>query len=174
MPQVDTTALDSGGVPSPSLFNHHPRLIDARDMPRCRQVRQALNNHTGSETHLQHPVVWSDLKEATDPGAAISIHARHDNATQPSQGTLRAAKHAHQNVSHDTHRWPGIAGERRDFEPGPHAEEDRLGVARVESLGVAFLLSSPGSMRSNCSACLLRSAANSINALFTENSLASF
>ena len=103
---VDTTALDSGGVPSPSLFNHLPRLINARDMPRYRQARQALNNHTGSETHFQHAVVWSDLKEATDPGAAISIRARHDDATQPPQDALRAAKHAHQNISHDTHRWP--------------------------------------------------------------------
>jgi hypothetical protein len=33
MPQVDTTAMDSGGVPSPSLFDHLQRLIDAGAMP---------------------------------------------------------------------------------------------------------------------------------------------
>ena len=49
VPQVDATALDSGRVPSASLLNHLPRLIDARDMPRCRQLRKALNNQSGSE-----------------------------------------------------------------------------------------------------------------------------
>jgi hypothetical protein len=101
MPQVDTTAMDSGGVPSPSLFDHLQRLIDAGAMPPCHQLRQTLNNHTGSETDLQYAVVLSDLKETNNPGAAISIHARHDYATQPPQDALRAAKHAHQNVSHD-------------------------------------------------------------------------
>src|ERR1700737_4594580 len=67
--QVDTTALDSGCVASARLLNHLPRPINARDIPRCRQLRQALNNHSGSETHFQHGVVWSDLKEVADPGA---------------------------------------------------------------------------------------------------------
>jgi hypothetical protein len=69
VPQVDTTPLDSGCVPSASLVNHLPRLINARYMPRCRELRQALNNHSGAETHFQHAVVWSDLKEVADPGA---------------------------------------------------------------------------------------------------------
>ena len=104
MPQVDTTALDSAGVPSPSLFDHLQRLINTGDMPRCNQVRQALNNHTGSETDFQNSIALSDLKETNNPGAATSIHARHDDAAQPSQDALRAAKHAHQNILHDTCR----------------------------------------------------------------------
>lgn len=38
-----------------------------------------------TQTHLQHAIVWSDFEEVADPGAAISIHARHDDATQPTQ-----------------------------------------------------------------------------------------
>ena len=52
------------------------------------------------QSHLQHAIVWSDLKEVADPGAAINIHARHDDATQPTQDPLRPPKHAHQNASH--------------------------------------------------------------------------
>ena len=38
-----------------------------------------------TQTHLQHAIVWSDFEEVADPAAAISIHARHDDATQPTQ-----------------------------------------------------------------------------------------
>src|SRR2546423_12233247 len=71
-PQVNTTALDSGCVPSTSLLDHLLRLINARDIPRCGQLRQALNHHSRSETHFQHAVIWSDLEEVADPRAAIS------------------------------------------------------------------------------------------------------
>ena len=58
-------------------------------MPRCYPLRQALNYHSGSETHFQYAVAWCDFKEVADPGAAISIHSRHDDATQPPEQTLR-------------------------------------------------------------------------------------
>jgi hypothetical protein len=75
VPQVDTTALDTGCVPGARLLNHLPRLINARD---GRQLRQVVNNRSGSETQFQNPVVRSDFQEVADPTAAISIRAGHD------------------------------------------------------------------------------------------------
>jgi hypothetical protein len=39
-----------------------------------------LNNHSRSEAHFQHPVIWRDFKKVGDPGAAIDVHAGHDDA----------------------------------------------------------------------------------------------
>ena len=97
MPQVDATAADRLRVARTGLLDHLPRRVDAGDM--LRQIRQALNDDTGTETDLQHAFVRSDLKKLEDPGAALFICARHNDATKPPHGTLREAKRAQQNVS---------------------------------------------------------------------------
>jgi hypothetical protein len=38
-----------------SLLDHFSGLIDARDVPSGRRLRQALNNRSESEAHFQHP-----------------------------------------------------------------------------------------------------------------------
>jgi len=63
-----------------------------------RQLRQTLNDRTGTETYFQHALVRSDFRKLGYPGAARCICSRHDNAADPPERTLRAVKHAHQNV----------------------------------------------------------------------------
>ena len=46
---------------------NRPGLIDARDMPGGRQLRQALKNHSWSEADFQHPVICLDLKKGRLP-----------------------------------------------------------------------------------------------------------
>ena len=96
MPQVDTTAPDGLRVARAGLLNHLLRWVDAGDMPR--QVRQSLNDDTGTETYFQYALARSDCEQLCYLGAALFICARHDDAPQSSQETSRTAEHAHQNV----------------------------------------------------------------------------
>jgi hypothetical protein len=77
---------------------------NTRDISSRCQLRQALDNHSRSETDFQYAVVQSDFKKFGDPCAALLICVRHDDATQPPQDPLRAPTHVHENVSHDAHR----------------------------------------------------------------------
>ena len=61
---------------------------------------------------LQHPIVRPYFQELDDPNAASVIGARHDDATQPPQGSLRAAKHPHQKALRDAHSLRALANER--------------------------------------------------------------
>src|SRR6516164_4804569 len=113
MPQVDTTAPDGLRVAYAGLLKHLMGRVDASDMPR--QVRQSLNDDTGTETYFQHALARSDVEQLDYPGAALFIRARHDDAAQFSKETSRTAEHAHQNVSHGTHRSSSLShppGER--------------------------------------------------------------
>jgi hypothetical protein len=88
--------------PCASLVDHFLRLVNARDMPGCRRLRKALNNHSRAEAHFQHSVIWFDLEEVADPGAAIGVRAGHDGTAQPPKEALRSAKRPRQNESADT------------------------------------------------------------------------
>ena len=46
-----------------------------------------------------------DVEQVNDPRGALLIRARHDDAPQPAQDTLRTAKRAQQNVADNAHRW---------------------------------------------------------------------
>src|ERR1700730_13457055 len=104
MPQVHMAAPYGSNVPSAGLLNHFLRLIDARDTPCRRQLREEVNNHSGSETNFQHAVVSCDLKKCAHRGAVFSIRSRHDVAAELTQAALRATKHAHKKGSHHAHR----------------------------------------------------------------------
>jgi hypothetical protein len=104
MPEVDTTGVDGGCVPSASLLNHFERLIHAHDMPCCGQIGQMFNDHSGSEAHFQHAVGWLDFKEFARPHAGIKIRARHDDAAHPPQESLRTTERVHQNAPPDLKR----------------------------------------------------------------------
>src|SRR5262249_48401021 len=69
-------------------------------------MQQQLNGDTGPETDLQDLVVRSNVEQLDDLRCGISVHARHDDPTQPSQDALRTAEHAHQEFAHPSHTSP--------------------------------------------------------------------
>jgi hypothetical protein len=67
------------------------------------------NADTRTEANFQDLVVRLDVEQIDYPGRAFIVHARHYDATQFSQDTLRSAKHAYENAAYNAHSFSPAA-----------------------------------------------------------------
>src|SRR5262249_56044141 len=106
-------------------------------------MQQQLNGDTGPETDLQDLVVRSNVEQLDDLRCGISIHARHDDPTQPSQDALRTAEHAHQELAHPCH---GFDLRRNNGSRRPFLRLSALMIAPLRVSGrLVFFAPSPAS-----------------------------
>jgi hypothetical protein len=65
-----------------SAFRAAACATDSRDIAGCGPFGQKLNAYARTETNFQYVFIRSDIEQFDDPGGALPIRARHDEASR--------------------------------------------------------------------------------------------